>query len=118
MSKPADDNSQISEKTEGSDSFDDANEEHEQESKQERNMSKKSVTLEPLAIHPALKRLASEAGPSVFGRSTSIIGRQRKSTFDPGTLKRLKTIKLDALKPDDQIEVVLILVRLLSWFWQ
>ena len=49
---------------------------------------------------------ASISLPHPLQRCTSIISRQRKSTFDPSTLKRLKTIKIETLNNDDQIEVI------------
>lgn len=38
-------------------------------------------------------------------KSASVPVRERKSMFDPDMLKRLKTLNIDALKPDEQIEV-------------
>lgn len=56
-------------------------------------------------IHPALKKSESAADPQQVRRSGSVIGRHRHSTFDPSTLRRLKDIKLETMKQDDQIEV-------------
>lgn len=51
------------------------------------------------------RSLSSTSSSPKLDRSASYIGKPRTSIFDPSTLKRLKTIKLETLKQDDQIEV-------------
>lgn len=51
-------------------------------------------------------RKAVSLNPRSKMPTESIQGRQRMSTTDPNTLKRLKFIKVDALQEDDQIEVM------------
>ena len=50
-------------------------------------------------------RKVSSQSPRSSMPMESIQGRQRMSTFDPNTIKKLKFIKVDSLKEDDQIEV-------------
>ena len=55
-------------------------------------------------LSPVLRKAASQKPHSTLVMET-IQGRQRMSTIDPSTLRKLKSIKLDELKEDDQIEV-------------
>ncbi len=54
----------------------------------------------PLAL---FKSLSLTGSAPRLDRSASFLGKPRKSIFEPSTLNKLKTIKLETLKPDDQI---------------
>lgn len=68
----------------------------------------RQVSAPLYTINTGFRRTISHptsSSPSSSIKRESIQGRQRMSTIDPSTIRRLKSIKVDALKEEDQIEV-------------
>ena len=75
-------------------------------------LSKSTKNAEPLKVDVSPPRRLersvtsiSDRGALGFDRQVSFVGKQRKSIFDPNMIRNLKKVKLETLKPDDQIEV-------------
>ena len=94
--KSQEENSKITESSQGETSSDTDDDEDEKDDQ---------IPQLNQALH-SLSRIQSlpSSGPRL-DRAASIFAKHRTSTFDPSTLKRLKSVRIETLKPDDQIEV-------------